>query len=124
MPHIDLVKEHEWLFYLYNVFTTHQCYLLTSAYKAPELWQADTKDLESRFKTFYSVEIKKPENIDKILKKMLKDRGLVLSDFQIQYVVKRIERSFDGLHTFAATVDTIQKKNGVLKFQDVCDLCD
>ncbi|USO02147.1 MAG: hypothetical protein H6850_03475 [Alphaproteobacteria bacterium] len=123
LPHIDEIKDHRWLFYLYNVFLQHKCYLLTTAYKSPNLWKAETEDLKSRFKMFYPVEIKRPEHLDVLLRKMLKSRGLAMSDFQIQYTLRRIERSFNSLYEFAAKVDEIQQTTGQLKFKDVVNLC-
>lgn len=122
LPHIDQVKEHEWLFHFYNAVKERGGFVLTSAYTKPQQWETKILDLATRFKTFHALEIKNPDHLDILLKKMLNDYGIILSEFQIQYILKRIERSFKSLYDLAGKIDLLQKTKGELKFKDICDI--
>ena len=124
LHHMDQVEDHMWLFSLYNAFLNAGCFLLTSAYSAPQMWDAQTPDLASRLKTFYSIEIQSPNDLDILLKKMLRDKGMTLSEFQIQYILKRVERSFKKLYQLSDAIDALQKEKGKVLFQDICKLCE
>lgn len=123
LPHMDEIADHEWLFHLYNSIVQNQCYLLTTAYTLPHTWSAQTKDLESRFKVIFPVEIRMHEQPDLFLEQMLRNRGLMLSSFQKNYLLKRIEMSHNSLYLLAAKVDLIQKTKGKVKFKDIMSLC-
>ena len=124
LPHIDQINDPMWLFTLYNDFLAHGCFLLTSAYQSAQVWESQIPDLASRFKTFYSVEIQKPNDLSVLLKKMLRDKGMVLSDFQIQYILKRVERSFKKLYQISEQIDQLKKEKDKVLFQDIIKMCE
>lgn len=123
LPHMDEITDHEWLFHLYNSIVENQCYLLTTAYTLPHTWSAQTKDLASRFKVIFPVEIRMHDQPQFFLTRMLKNRGLKLSVFQTKYVLKRIETSHNSLYILAAKIDLMQKIKGQVKFKDIMNLC-
>lgn len=122
--HIDQQQNQEWFFHFYNALKEYKGYFLVSAYTPPHNWCTSLKDLKSRWLTFHSIELKHPddETCGIILKKLLKDRGLQLSNRTISYVLKRIERSFKALYCWVALFDRYQTEHGALHFSDVVEL--
>ena len=68
-----------------------------------------TKDLISRFTSFTNIEIKLPDDylIKKILTKQFADRQLSLDDEQIEFISKRIERSYLSIINIVNKIDTL-----------------
>ena len=79
-----------------------------------------TKDLISRFTSFTNIEIKLPDDflIKKILMKQFADRQLSLDSEQIEYISKRIERSYSSIIEIVDRIDNLalQHKKAISKY--------
>ena len=72
------------------------------------------KDLKSRTKNFLLLNIEQPDDelIFAIIIKNLSDRQITLDKRLIQYIIKRIERSYGKIHDFIYKIDQLSlKKN-------------
>ena len=78
----------------------------------------DLKDLKSRAKNFILLNIEKPDDelIFAIILKNLSDRQISLDDKFIQFIVKRIERSYSKIFDFIYKIDqlSLKKKNRLI----------
>ena len=78
----------------------------------------DLKDLKSRAKNFILLNIEKPDDelIFAIILKNLSDRQISLDDKFIQFIVKRIERSYSKIFDFIYKIDqlSLKKKNQLI----------
>ena len=70
------------------------------------------KDLKSRTKNFLLLNIEKPDDelIFAIIIKNLSDRQITLDKRLIQYITKRIERSYSNIHDFIYKIDQLSLK--------------
>ena len=72
----------------------------------------DLKDLKSRAKNFILLNIEKPDDelIFAIILKNLSDRQISLDDKFIEFIVKRIERSYSKIYDFIYKIDQLSLK--------------
>ena len=72
----------------------------------------DLKDLRSRAKNFILLNIEKPDDdlIFAIILKNLSDRQISLDDKFIEFIVKRIERSYSKIYDFIYKIDQLSLK--------------
>ena len=70
------------------------------------------KDLKSRTKNFLLLNIEQPDDelIFAIIIKNLSDRQITLDKRLIQYIIKRIERSYSNIHDFIYKIDQLSLK--------------
>ena len=78
----------------------------------------DLKDLQSRAKNFILLNIEKPNDdlIFAIILKNLSDRQISLDDKFIEFIIKRIERSYSKIYDFIYKNDqlSLKKKNQLI----------
>jgi len=69
-------------------------------------------DLKSRFKNFLLAEIKKPDDVllQALIVKNLSDHQIVLDTKLVDFICKRITRSYDHISEFICTIDKISLK--------------
>ena len=72
----------------------------------------DLKDLKSRTKNFILLNIEKPDDelIFAIILKNLSDRQIALDDKFIEFIVKRVERSYSKIYDFIYKIDQLSLK--------------
>ena len=72
----------------------------------------DLKDLKSRTKNFILLNIEKPDDelIFAIILKNLSDRQITLDDKFIEFIIKRIERSYSKIYDFIYKIDQLSFK--------------
>ena len=72
----------------------------------------DLKDLQSRAKNFILLNIEKPDDelIFAIIIKNLSDRQISLDDKFIEFIIKRIERSYSKIYDFIYKIDQLSLK--------------
>jgi len=72
----------------------------------------DLKDLRSRAKNFVLLNIEKPDDelIFAIILKNLSDRQISLDDKFIEFIIKRIERSYSKIYDFIYKIDQLSLK--------------
>ena len=72
----------------------------------------ELKDLQSRAKNFILLNIEKPDDelIFAIILKNLSDRQISLDDKFIEFIIKRIERSYSKIYDFIYKIDQLSLK--------------
>lgn len=106
----NMPQDEVFLFHFYNIVRETNKKLLITNNVHPTI---QLPDLRSRFATFYTIHLSKPDDItlEVVLKKMLADRGIRLSQRIIDHILKRVERSFLGLQTVVDKLDTLTHLN-------------
>ncbi len=95
------------LLHLYNWVSETGRQMLLTCRLAPARWQIRLADLGSRMSAVPVAALGPPEDalIGAVLIKTLNDRQLSVGQDVIRFVMPRIERSFDAVHAFVASVD-------------------
>lgn len=95
------------LFHTYNRAKEEGAHLLLTAERAPAQWNFTLPDLKSRIMAAPAVAISEPDEqlMSIVLAKLFSDRQLAVPADVIEFVVKRIERSFAALRTIATEID-------------------
>ncbi len=119
----DIALNKNWpenlLFEFINEIKSSRLSLLITCNSDPLKIKWKTKDLISRFTSFTNIEIKLPDDIliRKLLIKQFADRQLSLDSEQIEYISKRIERSYSSIIRIVDRVDNLalQQKKAISK---------
>ena len=110
----DLDKEiDEKLFYtLFNIIDQDNKYLIVTTIDPIVNLKFQLDDLNSRSKNFLLQNIEKPDDelIFALLLKNLSDRQISLEKKLIDYIIKKIDRSYDKIFDFIYKVDEISLK--------------
>ena len=110
----DLVREiDEKLFYsLFNIIDQDNKYLIVTTIDPIVNLKFELDDLNSRSKNFLLQNIEKPDDelIFALLLKNLSDRQISLEKKLIDYIIKKIDRSYDKIFDFIYKVDEISLK--------------
>ena len=102
------------LFYLINHIQQINVKLLLTSNILHNKYQFFSKDLSSRIKSFHLTKINLPDDflITNLLLKLFKDRQInIKNDDVINYICKRIERSFDNVFSFVDKLDKFSLSN-------------
>ena len=88
--------------------------LITSNYKINEI-KFQFKDLSSRLKTFYNLEINQPndEMLLNILTKLLVEKQFIITSNDIfEYILRRVDRTYEGINNIVNKLDilSLEKK--------------
>ena len=108
----------EKLFYtLFNMIDQENKYLITTSIKPIAHINFILNDLNSRSKDFLLQGIKKPDDdlIFALLIKNLSDRQILLEKKLINYIIKRIDRSYGKIFNFIYKIDenSLKKKKSI-----------
>ena len=98
----------EFLFHLINHVSSNNLKILLTSDIKPISFEFKINDLSSRIKTFYFTEIFKPDDflIMNLIIKLFSDRQLNLKNHEIiNYITKRIDRSFDSVYSLINKID-------------------
>lgn len=95
------------LFHLFNWTKETGGHLLVTGRAAPNLWDAKLPDLRSRLATIPVVEISEPDDhlLMVLLVKLFSDRQLQVDLAVVDYIIKRIERSFTAAKELVDAID-------------------
>jgi chromosomal replication initiation ATPase DnaA len=95
------------LLHLYNIVAEARGHLLLTALRPPVLWDVRLPDLRSRLLAAPSVAIGAPDDalLGAVLAKLFADRQLQVAPEVIQWLLRRIERSFAGARDAVARLD-------------------
>lgn len=95
------------LFHLFNLASTGSVSLLMTGRAAPAHWHIETPDLASRVQSMAHVRITEPDDalLSSILTKLFEDRQMHVGDDVIEYLIKRIERSFASAKRIVERLD-------------------
>lgn len=97
------------LFHLYNIFKEEKRSMLLTMQDAPVRKAFALPDLASRLRAAPSVAIREPDDalLAAVLIKLFNDRQLRVGEDVINYILPRVERSFESV---SALVDAIDRK--------------
>lgn len=119
----------ESLFHLYNDLTIRGGHILITAESHPVNWKFRLADLSSRFKASTAIGIAMPDDdlIKAVLVKLFSDQQVRIEIGVIDYITRRMERSFDTARKFVMLANKLalaEKKsvNLVLARQVLDDL--
>ena len=95
------------LFHLVNLAMERGTFLLVTARKRPDAWGLATKDLLSRLRRAPAVAIEQPDDdfLRAILAKLFHDRQIEVDASLIDFLVLRLERSFEAAQQIVAALD-------------------
>ena len=108
------------IFTLLNIIDQDNKYILITTIEPIVYLKFDLVDLNSRFKNFLLMNIEKPDDelIFALILKNLSDRQIFLEKKLINYIIKRIDRSYGKIFDFIYKIDQlslIKKKSIDLK---------
>ena len=104
----------ELLFSLWNVALQDNKYLVITSSKSIHLYKFNLKDLMSRIKSTITIGIKLPTDdlIRVILAKNFSDKQVKIEKKHIEYIIKRIDRSYEKISQFILILDKYSLKKG------------
>ena len=100
------------LYSLFNLIEQDNKFIIVTSVKPIVNITFDLKDLKSRAKNFILLNIEKPDDelIFAIILKNLSDRQISLDDKFIEFIIKRIERSYSKIYDFIYKIDQLSLK--------------
>ena len=100
------------LYSLFNSIEQDNKFIIITSLKPIVDISFDLKDLKSRAKNFILLNIKKPDDelIFAIILKNLSDRQISLDDKFVEFIIKRIERSYSKIYDFIYKIDQLSLK--------------
>ena len=111
-------KINEKLIYtLINIVEQNDKYLIITSYRSISEFDFNLNDLKSRAKNFLIQDIQKPDDelIFALLIKNLSDRQITIEKKLVNYIVKRIHRSYSKIFDFIYKIDemSLKKKKSI-----------
>jgi len=102
------------LFSLWNVALQDNKYFLINSLKPINSYKFKLPDLTSRIKSSLTIGIKLPNDdlISAILAKNFSDKQIKVEEKHINYIIKRIDRSYEKISQFILTLDKYSLKKG------------
>ena len=118
---IDQSTSEEILFLIFNDFKANNKFLVFSSTQDSSNIKFELKDLASRFKSVFNLEISNPSDnlLYSILLKQLSSRQIVIKKELLAHIINRIERTYTAVNKFVANIDKeslVNKKKIDLKF--------
>ncbi len=100
------------LYSLFNLIEQDNKFIIVTSVKPIVNITFELKDLKSRARNFILLNIEKPDDdlIFAIILKNLSDRQISLDDKFIEFIVKRIERSYSKIYDFIYKIDQLSLK--------------
>ena len=100
------------LYSLFNLIEQDNKFIIVTSVKPIVNITFELRDLKSRAKNFILLNIEKPDDdlIFAIILKNLSDRQISLDDKFIEFIVKRIERSYSKIYDFIYKIDQLSLK--------------
>ena len=100
------------LYSLFNLIEQDNKFIIVTSLKPIVDISFDLKDLNSRVKNFILLNIEKPDDelMFAIILKNLSDRQIALDDKFIDFIIKRIERSYSKIYDFIYKIDQLSLK--------------
>lgn len=100
-------EDEEALLHLYNLLAERGGHLLLTARQAPKRWNLRLPDLASRLATATVAELGPPDDalLQAVLVKLFADRQLQVGAELVEFLQRRIPRSFAAAQTVVAAID-------------------
>ena len=119
LENINKDVDEKLIYTLFNIIDQDNKYLILTSIKPIVDIEFKLKDLKSRFKNFLLFNIEKPDDelMFALILKNLSDRQISLDKKLINYIIKRIERSYSNIFDFIYKIDEISlKKKKINRF--------
>ena len=102
------------LFSLWNIALQDNKYFLINSIKPINSYKFKLSDLTSRIKSSLIIGIKLPSDdlISAIITKNFSDKQIMVEEKHIDYIIKRIDRSYEKISQFILTLDRYSLKKG------------
>jgi len=112
IENLSLDVNEKLLYSLFNLIEQDNKFIIVTSVKPIVNITFDLKDLKSRAKNFILLNIEKPDDelIFAIILKNLSDRQISLDDKFIEFIIKRIERSYSKIYDFIYKIDQLSLK--------------
>ena len=112
IENLSLDVDEKLLYSLLNLIEQDNKFIIVTSVKPIVNITFDLKDLKSRTKNFILLNIEKPDDelIFAIILKNLSDRQISLDQKFIEFIVKRIERSYSKIYDFIYKIDQLSLK--------------
>ena len=112
LENLDTRIDEKLAYTLFNIIEQDNKYLITTSNKQIVDFKFKLDDLNSRCKNFILLNINKPDDelIFALLLKNLSDKQISLDNKLINYIVKRIDRSYGKIFDFIYKIDEISLK--------------
>ena len=97
------------LYSIINMALQDNKYLIISSLTALKNFKIKLKDLSSRFTSFVDIGIDLPTDdlLRVILEKNFSDKQIKISEKNIEYILKNIDRSYERVNTFSSFIDDL-----------------
>jgi chromosomal replication initiation ATPase DnaA len=114
IENLDEKVSEQLLFTLWNGALQDNKYFLITSRKPINLYKFKLKDLKSRVNSCLTFGIKLPSDdlISVILAKNFSDKQIKVEKSHIDYIIKRIDRSYEKISQFILTMDRYSLKKG------------
>ena len=114
LENLDEKISEKLLFSLWNHALQDNKYLLITSKKPISLYKFKLKDLKSRVSSSLFIGIKLPDDdlISVIIAKNFSDKQIKVEKKHIDYIIKRIDRSYEKISQFILTLDKYSLKRG------------
>jgi len=102
------------LFSLWNTAIQDNKYVLITSKKPINFYKFNLKDLKSRINSTLSIGIELPSDdlISVIIAKNFSDKQIKIEKKHIEFIIKRIDRSYEKITQFISTLDKYSLKKG------------
>jgi len=112
LENLDTRIDEKLAYTLFNIIEQDNKYLITTSSKQIVDFKFKLDDLNSRSKNFILLNINKPDDelIFALILKNLSDKQISLDNKLINYIVKRIDRSYGKIFDFIYKIDEISLK--------------
>ena len=114
IENFDMSVSEEMLFLLWNIILQDNKYLLITSTKPINSYKFKLKDLISRVNSSLIIGINLPSDdlISVIIAKNFSDKQIMVEEKHIDYIIKRIDRSYEKISQFILTLDRYSLKKG------------
>ena len=114
IENVDEKVPEKLLFTIWNIALQDNKYLMITSKKSISSYKFKLKDLVSRTKSSLAIGINLPSDdlISVILAKNFSDKQIKVEKKHIDYIVKRIDRSYEKISQFVTTLDKYSLKKG------------
>ena len=112
LENLDLNVDEKLIYTLFNIIDQDNKYLIITSIEPISELKFQLEDLRSRTKNCLLAEIKNPDDelMFALILKNLSDRQIVLDKKLIDFIIKRIERSYGKIFEFIYKIDKISLK--------------
>lgn len=114
LDNADRIADETALFHLFNGLREGRGFLVLSGQQAPARWRVTLPDLQSRISAMDAVGVDSPDDalLRALLVKLFADRQVAVGSEVVDYLLKRMERSFAAARDLVARLDKAGLSDG------------